>query len=83
MKIPRERHCAFKVDNSIYVCGGIDRGYNRLSSVEQFIVNDSRGWIELPQKMRQKRFILNSDLLLIFLLDFIIRTKQIKHLNYI
>ena len=66
MKTPRFGHCAFMVDNSIYVCGGIDRDNNRLSSVEQFIVNDSRGWIELP-KMKQKR----SHLIPIYCLFFI------------
>ena len=60
MKTPRYDHCAFAFDSSIYVCGGVDRDNNMLSSVEQFSVNDSRGWIELP-KMKQKRFSFNSN----------------------
>ena len=67
MKTPRFRHCAFAVDGFIFVCGGIDRDRyaNFLSSVEQFIANDARGWIKLPKKMKQKRFSFNSNFLLI------------------
>ena len=63
MKTPRFRHCAFAVDGLTFVCGGIDCDGNSLSSVEQFIVNDARGWIKLPKKMKQKRFSFNSNLL--------------------
>ena len=63
MKTPRSRHCAFAVDGSIFVCGGIDRYGNRRSNVEQFIANDARGWIKLPKKMKQKRFSFNSEFL--------------------
>ena len=62
--MPRYQHCAFSVDGSIYVCGGIDRDYNHLFSVEQLVVNDSRGWIKLPE-MKEKRFSLNSYFFLI------------------
>ena len=64
MKTPRYAHCAFAMDSSIYVCGGIDREHNNLSSVENFAVNDSRGWIKLP-RMKQKRFAFNSNFVLI------------------
>ena len=56
MKTQRYFHNALTVDNSIYVFGGWDRDHNILSSVEQFIPNDSRGWIALSEEMKQKRF---------------------------
>ena len=55
MKTPRDLHCAFAMDSSIFVCGGLDHGENTLSSVEQFLVNDSRGWVKHPG-MKHKRF---------------------------
>ena len=61
MKTQRYFHNALTVDNSIYVFGGWDRDYNILSSVEQFIPNDSRGWIALSKEMKQKRFSSNSN----------------------
>ena len=61
MKTQRFGHHALTVDNSIYVFGGWDRDNKLLSSVEQFIPNDSRGWIALSVEMKQKRFALNSN----------------------
>ena len=66
MKTPRFNISAFAVGSSIYVCGGRDRDDNVLFSVEQFIVNDSRGWIELPE-MNQRRFSLIPILCIFFL----------------
>ena len=79
------------MDNSFYVCGGFDSDYNILSSVEQFIVNDSRGWIKQPE-MNQKRFSFISTffsfLIPIFCLLFnfigLYNSNQIiKHFNYV
>ena len=91
MKTPRAHHCALAMDNSFYVCGGFDSDKNVLSSVEQFIVNDSRGWIKQPE-MNQKRFSFISTffsfLIPIFCLLFnfigLYNSNQIiKHFSYV
>ena len=69
MKTQRYFHNALMVDNSIYVFSGWDRDNKLLSSVEQFIPNDSRGWIALSKEMKQRRFSLNYNLFGICLLS--------------
>ena len=74
--MPRYQHCAFSVDGSIYVCGGFGRDDNVLSSVEHFIANDSRGWMELSEKMKQKRYLLNYLILNYVCIVFSCRLKN-------
>merc|ERR1712150_221529 len=64
MKKPRKRHIAFKINENLYVAGGLDARCNNLSDCERYSIKDNE-WKEcdhsLPNRLHGAVVSLSSD----------------------